>query len=207
MSPKNNQVKVNTKKIDELCVKMREFPWEDKEAYARYLAQAFHYVSHSTRLLAAAAGAMDPADEKLFNRFVKHISEEKSHEKLAARDLERLGFSLGDYPELAATRSMYEIQYHKIFRHGPVVLMGYILPLEIVASSECPGIFRRLDKCQEKEASSFIRLHGEEDPDHVEKALDSLKGLDKERLAKIDQNIEQTVDLYSSMLDACSRRG
>ncbi|MGE0527035.1 MAG: hypothetical protein AB7P49_08235 [Bdellovibrionales bacterium] len=39
------------------------------QVYGNYLAQTFYYVSHSTRMLAFAAGLMKREDESYFRRF------------------------------------------------------------------------------------------------------------------------------------------
>lgn len=199
--------KLNMEKIDDLCVKMRKFPWENEESYAWYLSQVYFYVLHSTRLLAAAAGKVDPKDEKMFRRFTKHIQEEDSHERLALRDLKRIGKRIEDFEELACTRSMYEIQYHKIQTHGAIALMGYILSLEILACRECPGIVDRLEKTQKKEGRSFLKVHGEEDIDHVDSAFDALGDLDREELKVVNEGIDQATYLYGEILRICTEKG
>jgi hypothetical protein len=83
------------------------FPWQEKRAYAQFLAQTFYYVRHSTMLLALAAGMIAPGDRKVFDRYIKHIGEERNHDILARRELEGLGFDLDQMPELPSTKLSY----------------------------------------------------------------------------------------------------
>ena len=38
---------------------IRSFPWENKEAYAQFLAQTYYYICHSTRLLESVIADAD----------------------------------------------------------------------------------------------------------------------------------------------------
>src|SRR4051794_14890478 len=62
-----------------------------KAHYARYLVEVYHYVKHSTRLLAAAAARLGPERQPLFARFIEHAQEEAGHEEWALSDLSALG--------------------------------------------------------------------------------------------------------------------
>lgn len=182
---------------------LRDFPWENKLAYAHYLAQTYYYVCHSTRLLAAAAARFSQEDQGLHKRFLGHTGEENAHELLALRDLQKLGYDIKDFPEFAQTKTMYEIQYHKIEHYDPAAVMGYILVLETVAANDLKWLNEKLTALYGKDCAKFIRVHAEEDPDHVEKALKVIEGLKKDRLPAIDMNIEQSALCYSDMLKAC----
>src|SRR4030095_9279247 len=62
-----------------------------RQHYAKLLIEIYHYVKHSTRLLALAAGHTSPLRGDLFRRFVAHIGEESGHEMWALADLAALG--------------------------------------------------------------------------------------------------------------------
>lgn len=194
------------KSIERLCKRYRETNWEQKEVYADYLAQTYHYVCYSTRLLAFGAGCMRLEDNKFFKRYTEHLREEASHEKLAQRDLENLGFSLNDFPELAQTKALYESQFYKILHQDPLALMGYVLLLEAVAVQECPGLTNKITELYGPKTVSFVRLHGEEDPDHVEKAMKTLDVLPQNRLELALANLEESADRCIAMLDAIEER-
>ncbi len=192
--------------VDQMADAFRNYPWENKIAYADFLAQTYYYVCHSTRLLAAAAARFSQEDQALHKRFMKHSDEETSHELLALRDLQKLGFRIEDFPELPQTRTMYEIQYYKIEHRDPAALMGYILALETMAGQELQATKERLFGLYGKDCVKFIQVHADEDPDHIEKALKVIESLRKERLVSIDQNLEQSGICYSDILEAAKAR-
>src|SRR5262245_63499903 len=47
-----------------------------REHYARLLVEIYHYVKHSTRLLALAASRLGPHQRRLFQRFLDNAKEE-----------------------------------------------------------------------------------------------------------------------------------
>lgn len=194
------------KSVASMSDAIRNFPWENKKAYAEYLAQTYYYVCHSTRLLAASAARFSQEDQGLHKRFLKHTDEENSHELLAMRDLQKLGFNIKDFPELAQTKTLYEIQYYKIEHCDPAALMGYIVALETMAGNDFKWLKEKTSAIYGTECVKFIQVHADEDPDHIEKALKVINGLKKERLGEININIEQTAICYNDMLSACVAR-
>lgn len=192
--------------IERVARRYREMNWDCKEVYADYLAQTYHYVAYSTRLLAYAAGNMKLEDDVFFKRFITHITEESSHEKLAKRDLKNLGYQLEDYSELPETACFYETQFYKIQHVDPLSFMGYVLLLESVALTECPPLTEKVNELYGNKCLSFIKLHGEEDPDHVEKALQVLDELPKERVEALTQNLHQSANTFIAILDAIEER-
>lgn len=194
---------MNTQALDIAAKKMRNLDWTNREVYKEFIAQVYYFVCHSTRMLGSAMS--QTTNEKYYDRLVAHISEENKHEKLALKDLQNLGGSLADYPEMGVTRAMWETQFYKIGK-SPESLLGYILALELIATRVYPEIFDSMVKQYGQKCMNFIRVHNEEDPDHVEKAashLDSLKGMDH-KLAV--ENFEQTSKLLAVLFDEISSR-
>lgn len=188
--------------VEMMSDSIREFPWDNKNAYAQFLAQTYYYICHSTRLLAASAARFSQEDQSLHKRFLKHTDEENSHELLALRDLQKLGYKIEDFPELAQTKTLYEIQYYKIEHHDPAALMGYILALETMAGQDFKWLKDKVTGLYGKECAKFVQVHADEDPDHIEKAVQVIKSLKTPRLPGIDINIEQTAICYTDMLKA-----
>lgn len=185
-----------------------EFPWENKAAYAEFLAQTFYYVRHSTRLLALAAGMIEPGNRQAFDRYVKHISEERNHELLARADLEKLGFELDDMTEMPSTRLLWEPQYYKVIHLSPMALMGYILPLEAFAADEGGKVVQQLESIYGSKCLNFIRLHGEEDIKHVKDAFALVDTLGEQDRKLVHENIEQTVVAYAWwLIDMAKKHG
>lgn len=183
------------------------FPWADADVYARWLEQTYFYVRHSTRLLAAASARFqqDPRGDVLHYRFAAHIREERKHEQLALTDLKRLGHPTEGLIELPATKMFYEPQYYKVNYLGPITLFGYILPLEAVGPECGQQIIDTVTAAHTKRCASFVQVHANEDPDHLEKAFAILEQTSELDRALIVSNIEQTAYGYVQMLDAIKR--
>lgn len=176
-------------------------PWDNKEFYANYLAQTFYYVRHSTRLLATSAGRLTyEGQQDLHLRFLKHLSEEANHERLATNDLKALGYKIEDFKELNTTRFFYESQYYKIEHKDPLALMGYILYLEVLAQNICPPLAKKLTALYGKKAATFLLVHGEEDPHHVEEAQKLLASLPTPALTIITENLLQSSCAFDLMM-------
>lgn len=175
-------------------------PWENERFYANFLAQTYYFVCHSTRLLGRSMSYFVHNQEDLYRRFKDHISEEDAHEKIALSDLKKLGYEIAQFPELAVTKSFYECQYFKIERSLGTALLGYILYLETVAVHAYPLVVDRLYKKYDKKCCQFLKVHVEEDPDHVEKALLEISKLPSNQQSEIWQNFWQTSKLYCQLL-------
>lgn len=176
-----------------LCDAVDRFPWNNKNCYAQYLAQSYFYLQHSTRLLALGAAGFSADEEHLHWRYLSHAREEKSHHLLVVRDLEALGKKLEDFREMPWTKAVYEPQYYKIEYLDPTALFGYILALEGLAVKRAGEICNKVEACFGKSAASFLRVHGNEDPDHLDKALVAISSLgDQRRLDIIRDNFEQS---------------
>lgn len=176
-------------------------PWENPRFYGDFLAQTYYYVCHSTRLLGLAASRLYIDRDSLHRRFAEHIGEEKSHERLAVADLRALGMKLENFPELPVTRAFYETQYYKIERQDPTALLGYILLLEVLSVKVGPALHQRTKAAHGERASSFLRIHVEEDVDHVAKALTQVDGLPDHLKEYVAMNMEQTAELYGAIIN------
>ena len=183
---------------------LTSFPWEDKHAYAAWCAQTYYYVCHSTRLLALSAAHIPLAQDELYNRYLKHIQEETAHEKLALSDLKKLGFKLEDFPALSVTSSFYQTQYYYIEHVNPFSLLGYILILEGLSAAYGKHCYDRAREAHGSDKVNFWRVHAEEDPEHVDKALNCLKNLDEAALNAIAQNLKDSCSRYGTLLDTCA---
>jgi predicted metal-dependent hydrolase len=181
-------------------------PFENAHVYGDFLAQTYYYVCHSTRLLGLAAGRCRVDRDALHRRFARHISEETAHERLALDDLNALGLSLERFPELAVTRAFYEAQYYKIEHLDPTALFGYILLLEGVAVSVGPEVYRRVIAAHSSDCAKFLKLHAEEDVDHLPKAFAQIDGLPPSEKEDIRLNMIQSAELYSQIVSRTARR-
>lgn len=181
------------------------YPWHEREAYGNYLAQTYYYVRHSTRLLAFAAGLMKESDGPFHRRFLEHGAEEKGHELLLLNDLAALGYKIDDFEELPETRMFWEPQYTKILQKDPLALMGYVFALEAVAADQCPKMFAKLSNHHPEASLSFVRVHGEDDPEHVVKAQGLIASLPPERRAIVSENFVQSVRAFGYLVAGLER--
>ncbi|HTV20405.1 MAG TPA: iron-containing redox enzyme family protein [Polyangiaceae bacterium] len=190
--------------VSAMDARSRLFPWTDRAAYAGWLAQTYYYVRHSTRLLAAAAARFPHgrAGDTLHHRFGAHIGEEKRHELLCVRDIQALGETLEGYPEHATTRMFYEPQYYKVEHQTPSVLLGYILPLEVIAPLSGTLVIEQLTQAFGPKCANFLKVHAQEDVAHVDRALGLVEALPSQERELIEQNMKQTAFAYVAMLDA-----
>jgi hypothetical protein len=178
----------------------RTFPWEDRFAYAEYLAQTYHYVCHSTRLLAASAALLGVDREKLHQRFLKHAAEERSHHLLASRDLTKLGFSLDDFPELPSTQAFYEPQYYRIEHVSPLAMFGYILALEGSAVEYGPSAYQAVCAAHGESPTAFLRVHAGEDPGHLETAFTMIRELSPDEQQLVYRNTAFSLAMLDGFL-------
>jgi len=189
--------------LDWMSPHVNEFPWAERSAYCDWLAQTYHYVHHSTRLLAAAA-ARFPTNERgdaLHHRFAAHMREEQKHERLCIHDLRVLGSSVAEFRERPATRMFYEPQYFKIEHRDPTALLGYILVLEVLgAAGDGRTLMATLAEAHGENSLSFVKLHCEEDADHIEKGFAIVEGCTAEQIELIEENAWQTAHAYAAML-------
>jgi hypothetical protein len=182
----------------------RDFPWDSKTAYQNWLAQTYRYVSHSTRLLVLAASRFSVGNDTLHYRFIQHAGEESRHEILASRDLEYLGYSVDSIPEYSSTSGFYQSQYYWIEHVSPISFFGYILFLEAMAVKQAGYAYQIVDKSHGPRAGNFLRVHSEEDPDHLEKAFEMLKGITQAEEKMIQANFSVSAGLYAGLLHACA---
>lgn len=189
--------------LDELGKVIHNVPWHDKAIYGAFLAQTYYYVNHSTRLLALAASRFQASEERIHRRFIKHATEEMSHEMLALRDLKNLGLSLESYHEFPSTRAFYQTQYYMIEHVSPWSFWGYILMLEGLALTEGAWLSREIEHHHGEKAGSFVKVHAVEDVGHMAEAEQALALLpDNQRPLVLDQ-IANSCFYYCAMLEQC----
>jgi hypothetical protein len=178
---------------------IREFPWQDRGIYGQFLAQTYYYTSHTTRLLGLCASRIGIEREKLHHRFLRHAAEERSHHLLAERDVRSLGLRLGEMPELPATAALYETQYYRVEHICPTSIFGYILALEGLSVIHGPHIHEVVERCH-GDASSFVKLHAEDDPAHLDAAFDAVSAFTEAEVKLIERNLVFACGMYRSFL-------
>jgi hypothetical protein len=190
-----NQIELN--KTRDLFL---NFPWEDRQAYAEWLAQTYYMVNHSTRLVALAGAYAPLSDNDLHARFVDHSREERGHQLIAVADIKNLGYSLEDFPCLYTSDCMYQVQYYWIQHRGAVSFFGYTLALESLAAEMGPQVYRRVLAAHGEKASVFLKVHTVDDVGHMDKAMKQLEYLNDQERALIAENLKLSTNIYRAML-------
>ena len=191
--------------MNNLVENFRSQPWNNKFFYSHWLAQSYYYTTYSTRMLAYAAGWTQSSDQSYYRRSLVHISEEQGHDLIALNDLKNLGETIQNFPELATTRSMWECQFYKI-QKDPANLLGYILALEAFAVRTLKEFNQELLKTYSDNSTRFVKVHADDDPDHVEEALVQIQKCNPEQQKNIMLSFEQTITMYQFILQEINQQ-
>jgi hypothetical protein len=194
--------KIIEREIQALDQAIGPFSAADKTSYAWWLSQTHYFVCHSTRLLALAASRFGRSDEELHFRFAEHIGEERGHEHMATRDLKALGFKLADYDELPETQAFYQSQYYWIEHVDPIAFFGYILCLEAFSVNSGIRLYKEALAAFGDRATVFMKVHTEEDVDHLGKAVRLVEGLSPEKQQIVLKNFRLSCRLYAAVYEA-----
>jgi hypothetical protein len=189
--------------VEKMGAILQAAPWENREFYTSWLAQTTYFVQHSTRLCGLASAYCNENQQSYHQRFLHHGIEEKGHEKLSILDLKSFGQELKNYEELPGTRSFYQTQYYWIQHKHPLALFGYIIFLECLAIEQGPKLTQRVTKAYGEKAARFLKVHSEEDIDHVEKAMEQIRQAPADAQEHIIQNLQQSFYNYEALLTQC----
>jgi len=189
--------------IQDVGKAMEEVNWDDERTYCNFLAQTYYFATHTVRLLASAASKMEPEDRVFQKRFLEHTREETDHDLILIADLKKFGRSLDEFQEYSSTSLMWQSQSYLIDK-DPLFFMGYIIALEEVAAKFGEKMFSTI-KGSHKKGFQFIKVHSEDDIEHIEHAYKVIDSLDEFRKAQILKNAKQTASAYISMLNDVSQ--
>lgn len=189
--------------MNDLKKSAENFPWEDKAAYTQWLGQTYHFVIHTTRILTLASARTPMQQQQLHNRFIDHSKEERGHENLLINDLKAMSLKTSDFPEFAPTAALYKTQYYTIEHQSTEAFMGWVIMLEAFAANFGPKILKRVTETHGPKASTFWKVHAEEDQDHVEKAWKQISQLPQANQQDTIVNFVQSAHYYMGMLQEC----
>jgi hypothetical protein len=174
---------------------LANYSWENPALYSQWLSQQYHIVRHSTPLLALSCGRS--IDRQAYHkRCIEHLAEEKGHDKMLLNDLKATGFPLSE--ELPATRAYYSAQYYQVEHVNPVSFLGYILFMEALAISFGKEV--SMKAAQGSKGISFLKLHSEEDEDHIQKAYQMIAQLSEVDQRDVQLNLKLSARSYFSMM-------
>ena len=172
------------------------FPWEDKRAYAGWLAQQYFLVRHTTRLIALAISKCE--DSRVRDEYIGHLAGERGHDELLLKDLRALGFNIADFTPFASTRLMIHNQYYWMNDVAADSLFGYAQYLEGISIFTVPKVIERL-KASGETALSFLQLHADSDEDHYPEGLERIRRIGANAEALILPNLAESHLLYGQI--------
>lgn len=177
------------------------FPWSNREAYVGWLVNSYEYAHKSTRILAMTGGRF-PLDKTSFsNRFISHAAEEKGHERLLENDLKNFGLSLDSVKPNVTGKAFHHSLYYWIYEGNPIGMFGWVLALEGFAVRNVPAMYEICRETFGPKCSSFLKVHAEEDEDHLAKAFESIKGFSPEENALVAETLQFYAQLYGNVLE------
>jgi hypothetical protein len=191
-------VEAEMKKFNET---IQNYPMETPLGYAHWLAQTHYFVRHSTRLLALCCANLGWDRNDLHNRFIDHTREERGHDMMALSDLKSLGFKLESFPELPETQAFYQTQYYWVEHVSPLAFFGYILCLEAASVNGGQSLYQRALKAHGQRPTVFLKVHVQEDVDHVKKAYEQLATFPEKDLVAITENLKLSCHLYRQIYE------
>lgn len=187
--------------VNKIRLEVERMDFKNEDIYANYLAQTFYFVRHSTRLLALSAGLCPFELQGFHKRALDHAAEEKGHEILLINDLKAFGKNVDQFVENQSTRAFYQTQYFAIEHENPLSFLGYVLLLETLAVTLGKELCGPIEEKWGRKSSSFLRVHAEEDVDHLEKLHALIDSLPKDSHKLIEGNLVQAGMLYALMLE------
>ncbi len=183
-----------------------EMDWKDPEFYAEWLAQTYFFVCHSTRIIATAGVKFPIEKNALHNRFLQHATEEKNHEIIAIKDLKHLGRDIKEFSPLPATQAFYQSQYYWIDQVDPASVYGYFLVLECLAIQCGPVLMQKLKPHHPEKSLTFLRIHVEEDEDHINEHNEVLDTFNQKETEHIIENLKVSAYMYIQILKSVEEK-
>ena len=174
--------------------------FKDKDAYANWLAQTYFFVTHSTPLLGCSLPHLRNNKELQFH-FEHHLSEEERHELLILKDLKNMGRDISEFEEHPLTTAFYQSQYYRVNFEGGTSLLGYILFLEGLAAYAGKSVYQEI-KDLHKGSALFLKVHAEEDPEHLYGAIMAISKLSENEQNAILKNLKYSSFIYEGIMSA-----
>lgn len=195
MQPKDFQIELS-REIARMTDKLLVADWSDNRVYAEWLAQTYHFVSHTGRLICSAAGRFSLQDDAFHKMMTSHFREEEDHDVMARKDVEGMGFKMP--AEWPLTKVFVDHLRFEIEHRSPFCIFGRIYFLEGLACEAGVEILSRLSPSAQK---SFLKLHAEEDISHHAESLKLLQRMTPEQVAHVNAGFVSTIAIYEGLAD------
>jgi heme oxygenase len=152
----------------------------DRDAYVRYLVNAYNYAQYSPRVMALGASRALATHPELASYLLHHATEEQGHDLWALADLGDLGVpeavARARRPVLACSALIGYV--HFAAGHAkPIGLFGWMYVLEAVGNDLGTEIARRIDEGLKLggRALRFVAGHGIADQDHTAEITEKIE--------------------------------
>jgi pyrroloquinoline quinone (PQQ) biosynthesis protein C len=144
----------------------------DREAYRRFLGQAYHHVRHTVPLLMATGARLDARRDWLRRAMADYIREELGHEDWILQDIAACG---GDPDQIRRSRPdlpcelMVAYAYDQVQRRDPLGFLGMVHVLE---GTSVRGATQAAHALQDAlglpaDAFTYLSTHGDLDQEHT----------------------------------------
>lgn len=179
----------------------------DLAAYARYLANAYHYAQYSPRVMALAAARTTDSHPELSRYLLHHADEEQGHYRWALEDLSDLGVgeaeAVASRPVPACAAMIGYVHYVAAYAN-PVGIFGWIYVLESVGSDLGATAAQRLTATLGPRVKDrglrFVARHGTSDVEHTRELTQQIESHVRGRdLADVCHVADVVADLYVRM--------
>jgi pyrroloquinoline quinone (PQQ) biosynthesis protein C len=167
-----------------------------------YLIESYHYVKHNPQHQALAVWQKDVRDRTFMREALKHALEEVDHDRLALRDLERLGVPASSVERsmpLPETLGFTGFLYYWVTRENPVGRLGYSLWAEGTQEKAPPVVAKIKEKFDISQDSwlTFFVAHAQIDVRHGDECKANIRRF---AVTPYDQWAVRTVALTSMKL-------
>ncbi|WP_225084959.1 iron-containing redox enzyme family protein [Pectobacterium colocasium] len=178
-----------------------------REMYIEFLTQAYYHVSHTVPLLMCAGSRLPSSHESIHGAIAEYIEEEYGHQEWILNDIRACG---GDAEKVrlgtpgVPIEMMIAFLYYRIERVNPMSIFGMVWVLEGTSVSIASSIAARVEQTLglPKEATTYLRSHGELDQDHLKFfALLMNTVTDKRDQDAIIHTARRVYHLYTQMLN------
>lgn len=182
--------------------------------YLAYLKETYHLVTHTPRYLKAAAERLDAQDAWLRDYYLKFADDETGHELLCVHDIRALGEKpeelLSEKP-LGGSWAMITQNYYLATLGNPISLIGDTIATEGLGANLASSVADLLEERYEvpHAATTFLRVHGDEDVEHIEGARKAMEqyGENPSHYADIVYTWKMTLRYYGQLFSDVVAQG
>lgn len=174
--------------------------------YLAYLRETYHLIKHTPKYLTIAANRVAGNDERLSNYFKNFSLEETGHELLCIRDIDALGENAEDILSGDPNPGVWGMVTQCYFwasQGNPVALLGDAFATEELGNARSLEVAKLLETNYSipRQATNFLRVHGNEDKEHFEAAARAIEWYagDRDLFAEIAYATKMTYRNYAQL--------